>query len=225
MTVATDPVPDTSKGLENGDGGAFSAHIANDIEDARFAPPSSVSLAEGGRFAVLAAAAASILEEVRRAMERNRPEGARVAALRLVSLLTWPNEAESASARGGLAPWQQRKIDRYIKAHLQRRIPVDELAEQVSLSVGHFCRAFKETFGDSPHAYLMRLRLELAQELMLASDNPLTQIALASGFADQAHFSNFFRRAVGDTPSAWRRRHFKSSPEIISIPRKKELYK
>ncbi len=224
MTVATDHDPDTSKGLENGDGGAFSAHITNGIEDARFAPSSSASQAEGGRYAVLAAAAAS-LEDVRLAMERNQPEGAREAALRLVSLLTWPNKAESASARGGLAPWQQRKIDQYMRAHLQRRIPVDELADQISVSESHFRRGFKATFGDLPHAYLIRLRLELAQELMLTSDDPLCQIALASGFADQAHLCKNFRRAVGDTPSAWRRRHFNSSPKIINPPRKQELYK
>ena len=152
-------------------------------------------------------AALSMLDEVRRALERNLLDGARTAALRLSSSLAQPDQAEKMCARGGLAPWQRRKIDRYLREHLEHPVQVDELAQQIPLSVSHFCRAFKETFGDTPHAYLIRLRLELAQETMLATDEPLSQIALASGFADQAHLSKQFRRVVGETPSAWRRRN------------------
>ena len=153
------------------------------------------------------AEATGLLDEVRRAMERDQPDGARTAALRLVTLFTQTAGIGTASARGGLAPWQRRKIDRYVREHLERPVQIDELAEQIPLSVSHFCRAFKETFGDTPHAYLIRLRVETAQEMMLATAEPLSQIALASGFADQAHLSKQFRRVVGDSPSAWRRRH------------------
>jgi AraC-like DNA-binding protein len=153
--------------------------------------------------------AALVLEDLRRAMERNRPEGVRIAALRLVSLLT-PSQ-EPAFARGGLAPWQRRKIDRYIRDHLARSIQIEEIAQHISLSISHFCRAFKETFGDTPHAYLIRLRLEAAQEMMLSTAEPLSQIALACGFSDQAHLSKQFRRQLGDSPSAWRRRNLTES--------------
>jgi AraC family transcriptional regulator len=122
-------------------------------------------------------------------------------------LLTQPIEAEPTSARGGLAPWQQRKVDRYVREHLERLMRVDELAEQVSLSASHFCRAFKDSFGDTPHAYIVRLRLERAQELMLSTEDTLSQIALACGLADQAHLSKLFRREIGETPNAWRRRN------------------
>ena len=84
---------------------------------------------------------------------------------------------------------------------------VKDLAEQVSLSVSHFCRAFKESFGASPHLHLTRSRVERAQCLMLTTDDPLTQIALACGMADQAHLSKLFRREVGEPPNAWRRRN------------------
>ena len=151
--------------------------------------------------------AVTLLEDVRRAVERNRPEGVRIAALRLLSLFPPPQEAAPVCTRGGLAPWQRRKIDRYIREHLERPIQIEELAEQMPLSVSHFCRAFKESFGDTPHAYLIRLRLESAQAMMLATDEPLSQIALASGFSDQAHLSKQFRRVLGATPSDWRRRN------------------
>jgi len=152
------------------------------------------------------AEAVTLLDDVRRAMERN-PQTARAVALRLVTLLTPPAPAQSAGARGGLAPWQKRKVDRYLRDNLERPLRVDELAAQVQLSVSHFCRAFKESFGTTPHMYIVRLRLELAQQLMLTTEDPLSQIALACGLADQAHFSRLFRRGVGETPSAWRRRN------------------
>ena len=68
----------------------------------------------------------------------------------------------------------------------------------------YFCRAFKDTFGDPPHAYIMRRRVERAQTLMLQTREPLSQIALACGLSDQAHLCNLFRRLVGQSPSHWR---------------------
>jgi len=125
-------------------------------EEASFAPQGAKE-GFGARFG-LPLEAVTILEDVRRAMERNRPEGARIAALRLVSLLTPPPEAGPVCARGGLAPWQRRKIERYVREHLERPVQIEELAEHIPLSVSHFCRAFKETFRNTPHAYLIRLR-------------------------------------------------------------------
>ena len=149
--------------------------------------------------------AVGLLDDVRRRIGRD-PEGARAAALRLVTLLTSPG-GEPVPVRGGLAPWQKRKIDRYIQQRLERPLRVKDLAEQVSLSVSHFCRAFRESFGASPHLHLTRLRVERAQRLMLTTQDPLNQIALACGMADQAHLSKLFRRAVGEPPNAWRRRN------------------
>ena len=149
--------------------------------------------------------AVGMLDDVRRRIGRD-PEGARAAALRLVTLLTWPG-GEPVPVRGGLAPWQKRKVDRHIQQRLERTLRVKELAEQVSLSVSHFCRAFRESFGASPHLHLTRLRVGRAQRLMLTTDDPLTQIALACGMADQAHFSKVFRREVGEPPNTWRRRN------------------
>ena len=164
------------------------------------------SYSDGSRHTRFSAEAARILDDIGGAVERN-PEAARGAALRLVTLLTLPAEAESAGARGGLAPWQTRKVDRYLREHLEHPVRVDELAELVSLSVSHFYRVFKETFGSTPHAYIIRLRLELAQKLMLTTEMPLSEIALACGLADQSHLSKLFRREVGETPNAWRRRN------------------
>ena len=103
--------------------------------------------------------------------------------------------------------FRSRKTRDHIERHLENPIAVIELADLVSLSIGYFCRAFKESFGDTPHAYIMQMRLERAQELMLTTADPLSQIALACGLSDQAHLSRLFRQAMGETPSVWRRRH------------------
>lgn len=163
--------------------------------------PSAVSGHDG-----FAAEAVGILENVRKTIESD-PVKARAAALRLVTFLTRSPESGTPSARGGLAPWQKRKVDRYLNENLEETLYVETIANQVSLSVSHFCRAFKESFGISPHMYIIRLRLDLAQHMMLATAEPLSQIALACGLADQSHLSRLFRNEIGETPAAWRRRN------------------
>jgi AraC family transcriptional regulator len=107
--------------------------------------------------------------------------------------------------RGGLAPWQIRRVKTHIEANLDATIRVKELAELVKLSSFHFCRAFRDSFGDSPHGHVMRRRVERAQGLMLTTNASLGQIAADCGLADQAHFNRLFRRFVGESPGKWRR--------------------
>jgi AraC family transcriptional regulator len=107
--------------------------------------------------------------------------------------------------RGGLAPWQIRRVKSHIDVNLDTTIRVKELAELVKLSSFHFCRAFRDSFGDSPHGYVMRRRVERAQGLMLTTNASLGQIAADCGLADQAHFNRVFRRFVGESPGMWRR--------------------
>jgi AraC family transcriptional regulator len=107
--------------------------------------------------------------------------------------------------RGGLAPWQARTLTRYIDANLGASLSCETMARLAKLSVSHLSRAFKCTFGYSPHEFLVRRRLQRSQDLMLQTDAPLAQIALECGFADQAHLSRAFRRITGERPSSWRR--------------------
>ena len=82
-----------------------------------------------------------------------------------------------------------------------------DLAAIARLSTGHFCRSFTRSFGVAPFAYVAGRRLARAQELMLTTDDPLSQIALACGLCDQSHLTRLFRRHVGTSPNAWRRSH------------------
>jgi AraC family transcriptional regulator len=106
---------------------------------------------------------------------------------------------------GGLAPGQARRAKTYIETNLSSKIKSKELAKLVDLSPAHFSRVFRDTFGDSPHRYVMRRRLERAQGLILTTNIPLLQIALECGLADQAHLNRLFDRFVGESPGAWRR--------------------
>ena len=116
-------------------------------------------------------------------------------------------------AQGGLARWQIKRVRVFIEEHLTERIRVADLSTLARSSPSYFSSAFKRTFGMPPHAYVMSRRINLAAELMLNGDAPLSEIAINCGFADQAHFSRQFRRAMGRTPSAWRRERA-SSPFI-----------
>jgi AraC family transcriptional regulator len=108
-------------------------------------------------------------------------------------------------AGGGLAPWQIRKLITYIDVNLDRTITTRCLATVARLSSFHFCRAFRDSFGDSPHGYVIRRRMERAQGLMLTTSSSLGQIAAECGLADQAHFNKLFRKFAGESPGAWRR--------------------
>jgi AraC family transcriptional regulator len=110
-----------------------------------------------------------------------------------------------APSRGCLAPWQIRRLSTYIDTHLNCQVTIGELARIVGLSASHFSRAFATSFGDPPHRYVQRRRLENAQGLMLTDTVSLSRIAADCGFSDQAHFNRLFRKYVGETPGAWRR--------------------
>lgn len=129
------------------------------------------------------------------------------------------NDAEPTPnlyAKGGLAPWQVRKVVAHVEDHLDDAVGVPELAVIARLSVSQFSRAFKHSFGLSPHAYVMGRRINRAQALMLRAREPLSQIAIAVGLADQAHLSKLFRRLTGETPNAWRRAHWEES--LVAAP-------
>jgi AraC family transcriptional regulator len=116
-----------------------------------------------------------------------------------------PREESPEIQRGGLAPWQARRVASYVTDHLGSRIRTTDLAAVAQLSASHFTRAFKETFGETPLGYVSRERMRYAQDLMLRSGECLSQIALTCGHCDQSHFTRVFRRKVGMSPRAWRR--------------------
>ena len=160
-----------------------------------------------------AVVATQLLEAAYRAREGDY-EAAQAILVRTFTLLhgdpsTMPMRSQQSGVPpavcGGLAAWQKRRVVAYINTHIAARIRIEDLARLLDLSESHFSRAFRRAFGISPHDYLARRRIELAQSLMLTTDERLCAIALHCGLCDQSHFTTLFRRIVGETPYAWRR--------------------
>jgi AraC family transcriptional regulator len=142
----------------------------------------------------------------------------RASLFRAVALLDGRLTSGEATGRGGLARWQAHKISALVEANLEGGLRITELAASARLSQSHFSRAFKAHFGRSPQRYILERRVARAQQLMLMSDCRLCDVALACGFADQAHLSRMFRRLVGAAPNAWRRARFDLCAGVSTAP-------
>ena len=121
-----------------------------------------------------------------------------------------PTDGAQTTTAGGyiigqLAGWQVKRVNRFIDENLTEPILLKDMSAVAQRSTAYFCRAFKRTFGRTPHAYLIDRRVKFAGDLMLRSGAPLSEIAQAAGFADQSHFCRHFRQVTGETPAAWRR--------------------
>jgi transcriptional regulator GlxA family with amidase domain len=116
-----------------------------------------------------------------------------------------PGTASKPQARGGLTPSALRKVREYVEANLEFKIELADLAAIGNLSRCHFACAFKQSLGCTPHRYVISRRLEKARQLLCESALPVAEIALATGFADQSHFSRCFRSFFAISPLAYRR--------------------
>lgn len=170
-----------------------------------------------------AANVASLAIELLRGGLENLPNDREAATLliaRACSVLESAGSSKSGDSAisSGLMPWQIRKVKAHIDANIDKSLTVSRLAALVGLGPSHFQRTFKRSFGVSPHAFLLERRVCRAQTLLLATDEPLSVIALAVGFADQAHFTSRFHRATGVTPGAWRRERQERSKAGRRLP-------
>jgi len=173
--------------------------------------PAAADEAFGSR-ASCAAIVVKLLEDAGRILGNDR-EAARAYIDRAAALLRgdrdhWKSGVDrmpAGLARGGLATWQIRRVQAHIDASLASTIRLKDLAGVSRLSRSHFSRAFKKSFGETPSSHIARRRIERAQDMMIATNEPLSQIALECGLTDQAHFSRLFRRVVGTSPNLWRR--------------------
>jgi AraC-like DNA-binding protein len=166
--------------------------------------PSPIDLQQ---FVYMANSLVELLETAKRELERDR-EAAKASLATASSILQ--SEIERCSRAngfggGGLAAWQVVRVRTYIDSNLHRTIHIRDLSAVARRSPAHFSRKFKLAVGVSPHAYVVRRRLEKACHLMMTSAASLSEIALSVGFSDQAHLCRLFRQAFGQTPANWRR--------------------
>jgi AraC family transcriptional regulator len=176
------------------------------MEDLQTTTPDSSSGADQQLYLV-ANSLTKLLEIARRELERDR-EAAKASLVTASHILQAEIErcsGANGSARGGLPTWQVERVRAYIDSNLHHTIHVGDLSAVARRSPAHFSRKFKLAVGESPHAYVVKRRLERACHLMMTSAEPLSEIALSVGFSDQAHLCRLFRQAFGQSPANWRR--------------------
>ena len=155
----------------------------------------------------LASSLAQLLETARHELEHDR-EAAKVSLATASTILQYEIERHSGAKRlesGGLTGWQITQVRAFIDKNLHRTICTRDLSAVARRSPAHFSRSFKLTFGEPPHAYVVKRRLEKACNLMVTTSASLSEIALSAGFSDQAHLCKLFRQAFGQSPANWRR--------------------
>lgn len=103
--------------------------------------------------------------------------------------------------RGGLRPSVWNRLNDYIHAGIAGNLSAEELAHVAGLSPSQFARAFRETTGQSPHRYVLSVRLAHAERMIASTDMPLPMIAARSGFASHSHMSATIRRFWSTTPN------------------------
>ncbi|MFG6094794.1 AraC family transcriptional regulator [Leptothoe sp. ISB3NOV94-8A] len=107
--------------------------------------------------------------------------------------------------KGDLGDRKILQISDYIQAHLDRSIQLADLAEVAGMSQFHFSRLFKQSMGITPHQYMLKQRVEQAQQLLKGTKLAIAEIALQCGFNSQSHLTKHFREATGITPSRYRK--------------------
>jgi AraC family transcriptional regulator len=108
-------------------------------------------------------------------------------------------------SRVGLVDRRIRRAIELMHAHLDRDLPLDEIAAAAYLSPFHFARLFKKLTGASPHAYLAALRSKRAQSLLADRDLSVSEVSARVGYSSSSHFTKAFRQATGLTPRAFRK--------------------
>jgi AraC family transcriptional regulator len=154
----------------------------------------------------LAKSLARLLATARRELDSNR-EAAKASLVTASSILQSEIERSSGangSRPGALAGWQIARVRAFIEENLHSKTDARALSAVAQRSPAHFARSFKQAFGEPPHAYVIKRRLERA---CVTTSESLSEIALSVGFSDQAHLCKLFLREFGQSPSIWRRHH------------------
>src|SRR5262245_12105973 len=106
--------------------------------------------------------------------------------------------------RGGLGPARLRTVTEFVHAKMRDELTLIQMAESVDLSPAHFSRMFRKSTGETPHQFVLRNRIERAQEILRAPEARVLDVAVACGFKTQQHFARVFRHVCGTTPREYR---------------------
>lgn len=105
---------------------------------------------------------------------------------------------------GGLPPRRLQRVLEHVRENIEKDLSVAEMAQVVGMSQYYFSKLFKMSTGTTPHQYVMRQRVERAQDLLRDGTLALVEVATRVGFETQSHFTSVFRRIAGITPKRYR---------------------
>ena len=161
--------------------------------------------AMNGRSALIHRYAASAADALRSRSPATRLQ-VEAAGLQLAAglVLDHSNLGRHRIQKGGLSPWQLKRACEALEAQVDGDIGLDALAHIAGCSPTHFSRAFKQSTGVPPFAWLLGRRVERAKELLADPRVLLAEVAPAVGFSAQPQFTTAFKRVTGTTPGAWR---------------------
>ncbi|EIM97540.1 AraC family transcriptional regulator [Paraburkholderia hospita] len=112
--------------------------------------------------------------------------------------------AKPAPFKGGLSPRDLARAKELIDQNLSGDVSLALLGKECGMSPNHFARAFRQSTGVPPHRWLLSRRVELAKVMLERGEMTASEIASATGFADQSHFIRVFSQIVGATPKVWK---------------------
>ncbi|MDX1527610.1 MAG: AraC family transcriptional regulator [Gammaproteobacteria bacterium] len=165
------------------------------------------------RFGFTDSQMAALMSNMRAEIEAGCPMGhlyGESLSLALRSYLSgrYANSGRSAKElKSRLSLSQVRRIQNFIDAHLADDLSVANLALLVGLSPHYFSCIFKNTFGVTPHRYVVRQRIRKSRKLLANHRVPILEVAMTLGFASQSHFTDVFRKVTGTTPGRYRQQH------------------
>jgi AraC family transcriptional regulator len=123
-------------------------------------------------------------------------------------------------SRGGLGPARLRRIRELVDAKMEDDLSLDEMAQSVGLSTAHFARMFRKSTGQTPHQFVLRLRIERAKAMLRAPEERILSVAVACGFKTQQHFAQVFRDVCGVSPTEYRQDFIGSedtAPSLVAV--------
>ena len=112
--------------------------------------------------------------------------------------------------RGGLSPSRLRRVKDFVYAKMEDELRLRDLAQSVGLSTPHFSEMFRKSTGETPHQYVLRLRVGRAKEMLRLAEPRVLDVAIACGFKTQQHFARVFRHVCGLSPTEYRREFLSS---------------
>lgn len=145
-----------------------------------------------------------LLEEIQRTCHEN-PEPAEYqnkTALVFLKLIQF-FAANKGNATTVTDPVEEIRL--YLDLHILENLKLRDVAAHFSVSKEHIIRVFKQTYGITPHRYILQSRVRIAMIMLVSTDEPINQISEKLSFTDPHHFSDVFQTHVGLRPSAYRK--------------------